>query len=100
MHHKMLTQHALSCINMMAKRVTLNRHFVMHVEGQRVRSVWSLVRAPPQPHSPVLRWRRVVAEKCLGGIGLQYSSSHPVIGKDHTLCNHLVHLQWLQEACR
>jgi hypothetical protein len=31
MHHEMLTQRALFCIDVMAKRVTLSQHFVMHV---------------------------------------------------------------------
>jgi hypothetical protein len=31
MRHEMLTQHALFCIAVMAKRVTLSQHFVTHV---------------------------------------------------------------------
>jgi hypothetical protein len=31
MHHEMLTQRTLFCIDVMAKRVTLSQHFVPHV---------------------------------------------------------------------
>jgi hypothetical protein len=31
MHHEMLTQRALFCIDVMAKRVTLSQHFVTRV---------------------------------------------------------------------
>jgi hypothetical protein len=33
----MLTQHALFCIDMMAKRVTLSQHFMMHVVASIMR---------------------------------------------------------------
>jgi hypothetical protein len=33
MRHKMLTQRALSCVAVMAKRVTLSRHFVTHADS-------------------------------------------------------------------
>jgi hypothetical protein len=38
MRHKMLTQRALFCIDVMAKRAVLSQHFVMHA----VASSWTL----------------------------------------------------------